>query len=531
MAMTEYEELLLLRKLVKEQKIQLEKQQLQIEALTQAVLHAKKKIFGRSSEVTQMEGQMCLFGQEELLNALSESHQELVITEHKRKARQAGVREEMISGLGVEVERCIICEEETCPECGSPLVKVGEKLVRSEVVYKPATLKIVQYIQEIKKCSSCGGKNSKNPKDVFVGAKVPRPLLPHSLVSASLAAGIMYQKYDMGIPLARQERDWYRLGLVVYRSTMANWLIRCSQEWLSPVYERIRKRLVSCNLLHGDETRIQCNREPGKKASSESYMWVMRSGCEEPVQAVLFHYASNRSGKEARHLYEGFQGYLVTDAYAGYEKVEGVRRCLCWSHVRRYYVESIPLDSKGKEIPGSKGAEGRDWCDRLFHLEKQLKKESPEKRKEKRMELGRPILEGFWTWVEETSEKYTANEPLKKALNYTKNQKEYLETFLEDGKIPISNNACESCIRPFATGRKSWLFADSMEGAKASGILYTLVETAKLNHLDVFEYLNYLLKSLPNLDLVEEPNQLEAYLPWSEELPESCRIKERKKNN
>lgn len=533
---SEYQELLKLRKLVQEQETvikqqeqRISQQELQIENLTQALLHARKKMFGPSTEVTQIEGQMSLFSQEELFESLVQEQKELIITEHKRKARQPGVRAEMTAGLPVEIEKCIVDPEEQCPVCQSPLIKIGEKAVRTEVVFEPAKLKVRQYIQEVYKCSRCGKEGSGNSSDVFVGGKVPAAVLPHSLASASLVSGILYKKYDMGIPLARQERDWYRLGLCIYRSTMANWVIRCSQEYLEPIYERIHKHLLSCEVLHGDETRIQCNREPGKKACSESFMWVMRSGREESVQAVIFHYARSRAREEAERLYNGFRGYLVTDAYTGYESLEGIRRALCWSHVRRYYIDSIPLDSRGKEIAGSKGAEGRDWCDRLFRIERKLKELPSGERLQKRIELSRPVLEGFWAWVEETSEKYTTNESLKTALAYTINQKRYLETFLEDGRIPISNNDCETCIRPFATGRKAWLFADSVKGARASGIVYTLVETAKLNHLDVFGYLKYLLESLPELDHRNHPELLESYLPWSETLPESCRLGKRRK--
>lgn len=288
----EYQELLELRRLVQEQeqKIehqsqQLRQQQTQIENLTQALLHARKKLFGPSTEVTQVEGQMSLFGQEELLHSLRQGQEEIVITEHKRKARQPGVRAEMIAALPVEVERCIVDPKGQCPVCKSPLIKVGEKSVRTEVIFQPAQLKVRQYIQEVYKCSQCGKEGSGHPANVFVGGKVPVSLLPHSLASASLVAGILYKKYDMGIPLARQEREWYRLGLCLYRSTMANWVIRSSEEYLLPIYERIHQELLGCGILHGDETRIQCNREPGKKASSESFMWVIRSGREEAVQA------------------------------------------------------------------------------------------------------------------------------------------------------------------------------------------------------------------------------------------------------
>ena len=522
-----------LKKLLAERDAQIERQRIQIENLTQAFLHGRKKMYGPSSEAAQIAGQLTLFPElEKLVQELRKQQKEITVPEHTRKVRQAGVRAEMLSSLETEIERCIVGEEEACPICGAQLAKVGEKVVRTEVIYEPAKLKVKQYVQEIKKCTTCGTQDSEKLTPTFVAAHVPKGLLPHSIASPSLAAGILYQKYDMGIPLARQERDWYRIGLRIYRSTMSHWVIRCSQEWLEPVFERMHQVVMEvCTVLMGDETRIQCNKEPGKKASSESFMWVVRTGSFEEIRAVLFHYARTRSGAEAKQLYAGFSGYLVTDAYDGYEKVEGVTRALCWSHLRRYYIESIPLDSAGKELKGSKGAEARELCGRLFQIEKQIQGLGPQERLEKRKELSQPVLEAFWSWVEETSGKYTANESLKKALQYSRNQKKYLNTFMEDGRLPISNNECEACIRPFATGRKSWLFADTPEGAKASGIIYSLVESAKLNHLDTFRYLSYLLEKMPEIDYQyqNDPNILDPYLPWSSELPESCRIQKKKK--
>lgn len=142
-------------------------------------------------------------------------------------------------------------------------------------------------------------------------------------------------------PLARQEKDWFRLGLVLPRNDMANWVVRCSEEWLMPVYDRIHDRLMECQVLHMDETRIQCNKEEGKKASSDSFMWVIRSAACERVKATFFHYSRTRNGDIAMKLLEQFQGYLITDAYAGYEKVDNITRALCWSHYPRSIV--IPV--------------------------------------------------------------------------------------------------------------------------------------------------------------------------------------------
>ena len=325
-------------------------------------------------------------------------------------------------------------------------------------------------------------------------------------------------------PLARQEKDWFRLGLVLPRNDMANWVIRCSEEWLMPVYDRIHDRLMECQVLHMDETRIQCNKEEGKKASSDSFMWVIRSAACERVKATFFHYSRTRNGDIAMKLLEQFQGYLITDAYAGYEKVDNITRALCWSHCRRYFIESIPLDSHGREIPGSKGAEGREYINLLFKVEEDIKCLSPEEKKQKRQEASRPILDAFWSWVEATSAMHTTNEMLTKALTYATNQKEYLETFMEDGRLPISNNLCEANIKPFATARRAWLFADTPKGAKANAVLYTLVESARLNELDVFAYLKYLLTEMPNNHHPEHPEIIDNYLPWSATLPQECRL-------
>ena len=542
--MTEWEELLTLRKLVEEQrtaiaekeKIIAEKDDLirrkdiQIENMIQALLHARKKMFGPSTEATVMKGQMHLFEtMPELAEHLQAEQKKISVKEHKRVPRQPGVREAMLAGLPKEVEEYIISPEDTCTKCGAPLKVIGREIVRTEVEYRPAHLLVKQIVRQVAKCTRCGSEGSENPCDHIQKAAVPANVLPHSLVTPTLAAHILYGKFAMGIPLSRQESDLYRMGLAVGKATMAHWVIRCSEEWLEPVYWRVHAELLKCGVLHMDETRIQCNKEPGKKASSDSWMWVIQSGARESLKATFFYYSRTRSGDVPKQLLEGFHGYLVTDAYQGYEKVEGIKRSLCWSHAKRYYLESIPLDQNGKEIPGSKGAEAREYIDLLFQLEQEMKELSPKERKEKRQTASRAVLDAFWAWHEKTSAMYTTNEELTKALAYTANQRKGLEMFLEDGRLEISNNLCESHIRPFAAARRAWLFADTPKGAAANAVLYTLVETARANELDLYEYLCYLLRELPNTDFQNKPEKLDKLLPWSEELPEKCRLVKRRK--
>ena len=550
--MTEHEELLKLRSLIEKQEAllaakdqiidrqneqiekqnaRIEKQAIQIENMIQALLHARKKLFGPSTECTkQTDGQLSLFESAQTLAlGLADEQKKVTVKPHTRVARKPGVREEMLAGLPKEIEEYVIPAEETCSVCGGELKIIGKRIVRTEVEFEPAKLKVKQIVQQIAKCTTCGTDKSENPNCHFQKAAVPTPPLPHSISTPSLIAQVMYQKYALGLPLARQEKDWFRMGLVLPRSDMANWVIRCSEEWLTPVYDRIWEKLMECQVLHMDETRIQCNKEEGKKASSDSFMWVIRSAACEAVQATFFHYSRTRSGDTAKKLLEQFTGYLVTDAYAGYEKVENITRSLCWSHCRRYFIESIPLDSRGKEIPGSKGAEGREYINLLFKVEDEIKSLSPEEKKQKRQEASRPILDAFWSWVDATSALHTTNELLTKALTYATNQKPYLETFMEDGRLPISNNLCEANIKPFATARRAWLFADTPKGATANAVLYTLVESARINRLDVFAYLKYLLTEMPNNHYLENPEIIDHYLPWSATLPEECRLNNKNK--
>ena len=275
--MTEHEELLMLRALVAKQKEELvakeqiiEKQNIQIENMIQALLHARKKLFGPSTEVTrQVEGQMSLFDSvQKLAEQLELAQKKIAVKPHTRVPRQPGVRAEMLAGIPQEIDEYVILADETCSVCGSDLKVIGKRLVRTEVEFVPAKVVVKQIVQQVAKCTKCGEKGSEYPVCHFQQASLPTPPLPHSISTPSLIAQIMYQKFGLGLPLARQEKDWYRMGLVLPRKDMAHWIIRCSQEWLEPVYWRIHAELIKCEVLHMDETRIQCNKEEGKKPAA-----------------------------------------------------------------------------------------------------------------------------------------------------------------------------------------------------------------------------------------------------------------------
>lgn len=515
-----------LKQLIAQKDEVIQKQSVQIENMIQVLLHARKERFGAKSEAS-IPGQMSLFSdaeQEALAKALEEQKQELAVPDKKPSvAKRSGISRGKLESLPVEVTVCELDPKETCDLCGAPLQKIGQKTVRSEVEYIRAKVIVRQYVQTVYKCTVCGSAESPREQDHFVSAAVPKPLLNHCIASPSMMTEILYEKYFKGVPLNRQENMWRDLGIIITRKDMAYWTNRVCEEWLQPVVDVIHRHMLEeCKVIHADETRIQCNHEPGRKAHTDSFMWVLVSGENEPHKMVLFHYTMTRNGDHAKELLDGWHGSLVTDAYAGYEKVEGITHGLCWSHVRRKYIDSIPLDSSGKEIPGSKGAEARELIDQLFYIEG-LIKDLPEKEKlEKRQELSQKALDAFWSWVEKTSALHTTNTKLTEALSYSVNQRTNLETFMHDGKIPISNNRAEQHIRPFATHRRAWLFADTQAGARANATAYSLIETARSYDLNVYEYIHYVLKRMPMLDHQSHPENLEELMPWAKDLPKEC---------
>ena len=178
----------------------------------------------------------------------------------------------------------------------------------------------------------------------------------------------------MGVPLYRQEKVWDDRGLILPRNMMANWCIKLSQYYLGPIYELMLKKLKEENeILHADETTMQCNKESGRKASNNSYMWVLASGETEKKKGVIFKYSQSRSGDVAQKLLQGYRNILVTDGYSGYNGLEeDVERAECWAHTRRYFYESVPLDSNKKMITTADGYTGVKYIDELFKIEKEI---------------------------------------------------------------------------------------------------------------------------------------------------------------
>ena len=506
-------------------KIRVENQEMQINALNRYIFGSKRETMPKEENI--VEGTQCsIFGMpenEEIKEQIEEKTEEITVHKKKNiKKVQSGIKKSELKNIDIETKEYKLEEDQKkCPECGADVEQIGTEIVRQEIEYVPAKLKIVNYVRKIYKCEKCGTNGSEKETATIIKTKTPRALLSHSFASASLASEVIYQKYYMGVPLYRQEKVWDDIGLVLPRSMTANWCIKLSEYYLEPIYELMLKKLKEENeVLHGDETTMQCNKEKDKKASSKSYMWVIASGEEEKTKGVIFKYSRSRSGEIAQKLLKEYKGILVTDGYAGYNNLEEINRAECWAHARRYFYESVPLNENKQMIKTSDGYTGVKYIDELFQIEREIEKLRAEEKVQKRQEKSDPILKKFYEWVNLTSQKYITNKKLKEAITYVINQKENLSKFIEDGRIPLTNSRAERAIRPFAVHRKNWLFADTPEGAKANAIYYSIIETAKINKLNIYKYIKYLLEKLPQLEREQTQDAIEKYLPWSKELPE-----------
>ena len=491
--------------------------------LNETVEYLKKKLFASSSEKTKkaaFPGQLDLFNEAEAAAdpSVPEPTLEEAVGGYKRKARkQKATREEILAGLPVVEVPCTVPDEDrNCPYCNTPMEVIGKKVVREELRIIPAKVERIQYVQEVLGCPEC----KKDGASVIVGAETPSPLLKHSLASASTVAYVMYQKYVNSIPLYRQEADWKQLGVKLSRATLANWVIKCGIDYMEPVYGHLHQCLLERDIIHADETPCQVLKEDGKTAQSRSYMWLYGSGNDGLPPIRLYDYQPSRGGYHAEEFLKGFSGYLICDGFSGYNKLKGVIRCGCLAHMRRYWKEALPGKSR-KSSDKTHAEIGLDYCNQLFELEKEYADLDADTRKAERLETEPAIWEAYWSWLETVNP--AGGSRLAKAVTYAKNQKPYMENYLLDGRCSISNNIAENIARPYAVGRKNFLFHDTVKGAQASAIIYSLVETAKLNNLNIYAYLETVLLYMP--DYKNEPEGIEELMPWSEMIQQRCQIK------
>ena len=467
---------------------------------------ARHKQFGSSSEKSDYD-QLSLFDEAEVYAGAKKPEPEITEVKAHYRKKAAESKERLPEDLPVVIVEHTLSEaEHVCPQCGEALRVIG-KTERDTLVIIPATAKIRRDVTYTYACKHCEQNACSTP---VVKANMPKPLIKGSIASPEAVAHIMTQKFVMASPLYRQEQEWERRGIPLSRQTMSNWLLKCTEDYLAPVYEVLKRQLIQHSVLHADETTLQVLHEEGKTPQSKSYMWLYRTSGEAASPIILYEYQPDRKAEHPKAFLKDFHGYLHADGYSGYHSLpDTVTVVGCWAHARRKFDEVL----KGmpeKARTGSLAEKAKRYCDRLFALETQFSKLTPEERRIQRQMQSKPLMEEFFRWLRSLNA--SSKSAFGNAAGYVLGQRQYLENYLLDGKLEISNNRAERSIKPFVIGRKNFLFANTARGAQASAVMYSLIETAKENGIKPYDYIVWLLKAAPELELCEHPERAERLL-------------------
>ena len=487
-------------KLLKQRDQLIRAQQRHIDKIEAYLNLAKVQRFGSSSE--KMPCQVDLFDEAELEVALSELEAQLpdeVVERVRRKPPSRGFSDKLPR---VRVEHRL-SDDERAGAKRTFFVKTKEEL---DIV--PARARVLEHFQEKAVFEDAEGEQIK---------VAPRPVHPlgKCMASLTLLAYIVVAKYADGLPLYRLEGILRRYGGSVTRTAMANWIIRL-EDVFKPLMNLMREHQLQADYLQADETRLQVLKETGRTATSDKWMWLVRGGPpDEPV--VLFEYDPSRSGEVPRRLLSGFKGILQADGYSGYNAIcrdEHIRRIGCMDHCRRKFVEASKSAPRKAGQPGkvSKADVALGKIRKLYRIEQKISELPPAEKRELRQQLAKPALVDLKTWLESNLGKVPKDSLTRTAMQYMLNQWEYISYYCEDGRLNISNALAENAIRPFAVGRRAWLFSDTPRGAQASATCYSLIETARANGLEPSAYIEHVLEHIGAADTVEK---LEALLPWN----------------
>ena len=499
-----------------------DKMQLMMEQL----VLSKKSRFGRSSEkmagpgqirFMEVDGEIVFFNEAEAVCDLDVPEPDSLEPQQPKKKKQAGKREEDLAGLPVRRIDHYLSEKELAAEFGEKGWKQLPDAISRCYRFVPAKVEVEEHHV---------GVYSSKTDDRMVKAPHPKKLLPGSLVSPSLAAAVLNGKYVNAVPLYRLEKEFERYGLAITRQNMANWVIRLGESCFGPLYDYLHTLLYRYPVIQADETPVLVNKD-GRPAGSKSWMWVYRSGClYQKEQVILYEYQKTRNASHPRKFLKDYNGICVTDGYQVYHTLEKEKEDLkiagCWVHCRRKFEEAlevIPKELRKQSILDLLMNQIRA----IYREEGKLSGFSADERVEKRQLVVKPLVDAFFAYVKQNSGRVPKSGKAREAFTYALNQEPYLRVFLENGNVPMDNNASERAIRGFCIGKKNWEMIDTVHGASASAIIYSISETAKANGLKPYEYFEYLLTEIPKHQDESSTDFLADLLPWSEKLPEYIR--------
>lgn len=497
-----------------------------MEVLIEQITLANKNRFGRSSEkmtdtsqicFMEVDGTIVFFNEAEAVSDLDAEEPDTLENKPARKAKAVGKKEADIKDLPVNIINHYLTDEELVAEFGKNGWKQLPDAISKRYRFIPAKVEIDEHHV---------GVYASKRDDRIIKADHPKALLHGSLVSPTIAAAIMNGKYVNAVPLYRLEQEFSRYGLTITRQNMANWMIRLGESYLAVLYDYLHQELYNYHVIQADETPVLVNHD-GRSAGTKSYMWVYRSGhLYTDKQIVLYDYHKTRNSSHPREFLRDYSGICVTDGYQVYHTIEKEREDLqiagCWVHARRKFDEVLTVIPKAHRNKSDAFLVIKQ-IQAIYREEGKLNELSSKERLMQRQLVIKPLVDALFAYLKKMEPTVPTSGQLRKAYTYILNQEKYLRVFLEDGEVPIDNNASERAIRGFCIGKKNWQMIDTINGAHSSAIIYSIVETAKANNLKPYDYFVYLLEEIPKHMEQKDRTFLEDLLPWSKKLPEGIR--------
>ena len=495
-----------------------------------AVLQNNK--FGRKSEkLDVIDGQLSfVFNEAEALveNAyvVEPAEEEVLETVTRKRKKKKGKREEDLSNLPVETVDHELSDKELAGTFGPDGWKVLPDEVYLRVKVEPAKYTVEEHHVHV---------YASKKGDRIVKATRPKSLLRNSVATPSLVASIMNAKYVNGLPLHRVAQEFQRNEVNISKQVMANWMIRCSERYLGPVFIRLHQLLLEYDVIQQDETPVKVSKD-GRPANSKSFMWVYRTGKyyrERPI--VLYDYQRTRKKENPERFLKGFRGICVSDAFSVYDSMDKshpeITFAFCHVHGRRRFADAL------KALPKARKKEAKDTIAyqalqkiaAIYHLDNQYASLTSEERRYKRQLTIKPLVEDLFAWMKQVKEENILPEGSEtlKGIDYYLNHEKQLKVFLDHGNVPLDNNATEASLRSFCLHKHTWKLIDTINGAESSALIYSIVETAKANNLNPFRYLEFLLTQMMDHEDETDYSFIDRLLPWSDDIPEICRIKKK----
>lgn len=385
-------------------------------------------------------------------------------------------------------------DQKVCPCCRNRMHRMGETV--SEQLHIEVKATVLQHVRAKYACRHCDRTGLTTP---IVMAPMPAQPLPGSVATPSTLALVLANKYVDGTPLYRLAQALARANVSISRGALGNWVIRSADLHLLRLYEVLKQKLRSQPLVHGDETWVQVLKEDGRDAQAKSFMWAYRSGQDSEQPVVLFDYQPGRGQEHPQAFLGDYRGLLMSDGYDAWRTLDGATHLGCMAHARRKFTDAL----KARKKPGGPPLQALKFFETLYEVER-LARQTPgegETRADYTLRLRQqhslPVLVAFKKWLDDQAPKVLPESLTGKAISYARNQWEYLTRYVHDGLAPIDNNVLERDIRPFVTGRKSWLFSDTVAGAKASAVIYSLVLTCRACGIEPYAWLRHVLTELP----------------------------------